>query len=266
MINLIKADFYKINRSAIYKILFIISAACAIITTVVSHNVYSGDMDIASAASTAMLTDVVMLNLINCVIAGQLICGDFENKLMQSALTGTSGRLTVVCSKMVTYTALVGIMSLPYALCSIIGSAVNSGYCAPFSASTYLKMLFDSTSVDFSADMLLKYIAISVIMVLVYAAQSGIVFLMGFIIKNKPLIVTVVGFVILTAIGMSSSLIQGNSAADKALAWTPYSSDIYSLGNDSEAGTLVKVSLICIAFIAAFTGLSYAAFRKAEIK
>lgn len=266
MMNLIKADFYKINRSVIYKILFLISAVCAVITTVASHNVYTGDMDMASAGSTAMLTDVVMLNLINCVVAGQLICGDFENKLIQSSLTGTSGRFTLICAKMLTYMAVIGIMSLPYALCSIIGAAVNSGYCAPFSASTYLKMLFDSTSADFSANMLLKYIAISVIMVLVFTAQSGIVFLLGFIIKNKPLIVTAVGYVIATIIGMSSSLLTGNSTADKLLEFTPYSSDIYALGNESTAGTLVKVTLVCIAFIAAYTGISYAAFRKAEVK
>lgn len=266
MINLIKADFYKINRSVIYKVLFIISTVCAIITTVVSHNVYSGDMDMASAASTAMLTDVVMLSLINCVIAGQLICGDFENKLIQSALTGITNRFDLVCSKMITFMALIGIMSVPYALCAIIGSAANVGYCAPFSASTYLRMLFDSTSADFSLDILLKYIAISIVMVLVYTAQSGIVFIMGFIIKNKPLIVTTVGFVICTVIGMGSSLLAGNSKADKVLEWTPYSSDIYSLGSGSEAGTLVKVSLISAVFIAAFIGLSYATFRKAEVK
>ncbi len=266
MINLIKADFYKINRSAIYRVLFIISAICAITTTVVSHNVYSGNMDTATAASTAMLTDVVILNLINCVLAGQLICGDFENKLIQSALTGTSGRFTLVCSKMAVYTALIGIMSVPYALCAIICPALCSGYCAPFSASAYLKMLFDSTTADFSMNMILKYTAISVIMVLVYAAQSGFVFLMGFIIKNKPLIVTALGFVINTIIGMGSSLIAGNSAADKVLEWTPYGLDIYSMGNDTGTFTLIKVSLICIVFIALFTGLSYAAFRNAEIK
>lgn len=266
MINLIKADFYKINRSIIYKILFIVSAVCAVVTTVVSHNVHSGDMDMASAASTAMLTDVVMLNLINCVMAGQLICGDFENKLIQSSLTGTNGRFTVVCAKMLTYTTLVGIMSLPYALCAIIGAAANAGFCAPFSASTYLKMLFDSTSADFSANMLLKYIAISGIMMLVYAAQSGIVFLLGFLIKNKPLIVTAVGYVISTIIGMSSSLVAGNTTADKLLEFTPYGTDVYALGNGSGADSLIKVPLVCIAFIAAYTGLSYAAFRKAEIK
>lgn len=266
MMNLIKADFYKINRSIIYKILFIVSAVCAVITTIVSHSVDAGNMDMASAASTAMLTDVVMLNLINCVMAGQLICGDFENKLIQSALTGTGSRLTLVCAKMATYTALVGIMSLPYALCTLIGTAMQSGFCAPFSASTYLKMLFDATSADFSAAMLLKYLVICVIMMLVYTAQAGIVFLLGFLIKNKPLIVTAFGFVISTIIGMTSSLIAGDSTADKLLEFTPYGADVYALGNDSTAGTLVKVTLICLAFIAAYTAISYAAFKKAEVK
>lgn len=264
MFNLIKADFYKIHRSAIYKVLFIIMAVCAVITTVVSHNVYTGDMDLATATSTAMLTDVVMLNLVSCIIAGQHICGDFENKLMQSSLTGTSSRLAVVCAKMISYTALIGIMSLPYALCSVIGAATGEGFCPPFSASTYLKMLFDATQNDVTGSMLVKFIVISLVMVLVYTALSGLVFLLGFLIKNKPLIVTIIGFIISTIMGMSSSLI--GDSLDKVLEFTPYSADIYALGSGTEYGTILKIAVVCLVWIAVFTGISYATFRKAEIK
>lgn len=265
MINLIKADFYKINRSTIYKILFLISTACAAVTTVISHLIYTGDVSMASAASAALLTDVVMLSLINCVIAGQLVCGDFDNKLIQSSLTGCSGRFAVVCAKMITYSVMVGIMTVPYAVAGIIGFCLDSGYGTPLSASTYLKMLFESNTVDFSAGTLLKYIAIAVIMMLVYAAQSGFVFMLAFIMKNKALIVTAVGFIISTFIGMSTSLLTSDSASE-ILSWTPYGSDIYTLGNDTEACTLIKIALVCVVFIAAYTGISYAVFKKTEIK
>lgn len=265
MINLIKADFYKINRSIIYKILFLISTAGAAVTTVISHLIYTGAVSIASAASAALLTDVVMLSLINCVIAGQLVCGDFENKLIQSSLTVCSGRFTIICAKMTTYSVMVGIMTIPYAVAGVIGFCLDLGYGAPFSASTYLKMLFESDTVNFSAGALLKYIVIAVIMMLVYAAQSGLVFMLAFIIKNKALIVTAVGFIISTFIGMSASLLTSDSA-NKFLSWTPYSSDIYALGNDTETGTLIKIALVCLLFIAAYTGISYAVFKNTEIK
>ena len=265
MINLIKADFYKINRSAIYKILFLVSAVCAIVTTVVSHLIYTEDLSLASASSAAMLTDVVMLNLINCVVAGQLICGDFDNKLIQSALTGSSGRFTIVCAKMITYTVVVGIMTIPYALSGIIGFCLDLGYGTPYSASTYLKILFEANTVDFSASVLLKYIAIAVIMMLVYSAQSGITFVLAFIMKNKALLVTAIGFIISTIIGMGTSLIAGDGTND-ILSWTPYSSDIYSLCSESEIATLFRIILVCVMFIAVYTGISYAAFKKAEIK
>lgn len=264
MINLIRADFYKINRSTIYKILFLISSICAAVTTVISHLTYTGAVDMATASSAALLTDVVMLSLINCIIAGQLICGDFDNKLIQSSLLGCSGRFTVVCSKMITYSITIGIMTIPYAIAGILGSCLNLGYGQPLSASTYLKMLFESNTVDFSANILLKYIAISVIMMLVYAAQSGLVFVLAFIMKNKSLLVTAVGFIISTFIGMSSSMLS--DSADEILSWTPYSSDIYSLGNGTQTETLIKITAVCLIFIAAYTGVAYAVFRKSEIK
>lgn len=267
MINLIKADFYKINRSVIYKVLFIITAVCAVTTTIVSHLVGTGDMQIAAAGSAAMLTDVVILNLASCIVAGQLICGDFENKLIQSALTGSSGRFTLVCAKMITYTILVGLMTLPYALCSVIGYASGAAFGVPYSASVYLKILFETTTVDFSVTALLKYIAIVVIMALVYTAQTAFVFALAFLIKNKALIVTAVGFLVCIFIGMTSSIIAGNSEIfEKILSWTPFSAEAYNMGNDTEVSAMVKVLLVALAFIAAFTGISFAAFRKAEIK
>ncbi len=265
MINLIKADFYKINRSMIYKILFLISSICAVATTLVSHMLHTGDIDMATASSTAMLTDVVMLSLINSVLAGQMICGDFENKLIQSSLSGCSGRLTVVAAKMITYSIMVSIMTIPYAICAILGVCMGSGFSAPFSASTYLKILFESNSVEFSVDLLLKYIVIVVIMMLVYAAQSGIMFIIGFMMKNKALLTTIISFILSTFIGMSTAMIISNSGCEY-LSFTPYSEDIYSMGHDTEIGLLVKLALVCIGFLVAYTGIAYATFRKSEIK
>ncbi len=267
MINLIKADFYKIHRSVIYKVLFIIMALCGVSTTLVSHFIGTGDMDIASASSAGLLTDVVMLNLVSCIVAGQLVCGDFENKLIQSALTGTSGRFTLVCSKMITYTILVGVMALPYALCAIIGWATGAQFGAPYSASVYLKILSETATVDFSVAALLKYIAIAAIMALTYTAQTAFVFMLAFIFKNKALIVTAVGFIVCTFIGMTSSLFSQNSeAVEKAISCTPFGKDAYTMCNSTEAGTMLKVLLVAVAYLAVFTCLTYATFKKAEIK
>ncbi len=267
MINLIKADFYKIHRSAIYKVLFIILTACAVTTTLVSHFVSTGDMSFETAGTAALLSDVVMMNLASCIVAGQLICGDFENKLIQSALTGTSGRFTVVCGKMITYILLVSVMTLPYALSAIIGYVMDSGFCVPYSASVYLKILFESTTVDFSVNALLKYIVITAIMALGYASQTVFVFTLAFLVKNKSLIVTTIGFIACVFFGMTSSMIAGISDTAKTMiSWTPFSPDAYNMGNDTEIGTMIKVVGIALAFIAAFTYITYLTFRKTEIK
>jgi hypothetical protein len=267
MINLIKADFYKIHRSAIYKVLFLILTACAVATTLVSHFVSTGDIGFETAGTAALLTDVVMMNLASCIIAGQLVCGDFENKLIQSALTGTNGRFTVVCGKMITYTLLVGIMTLPYALSAIIGYVLDAGFCNPYSASVYLKILFESTTVDFSVAALLKYIVITAIMALAYAAQTAFVFMLAFLFKNKALIVTTIGFIACVFFGMTSSMIAGISdTANELISWTPFSADAYNMGNDTEIGTMIKVIGISLAFIAAFTYITYLTFKKSEIK
>ena len=267
MINLIKADFYKIHRSAIYKVLFLILTACAVTTTLVSHFVSTGDLDMASASTAALLSDVVMMNLTSCIVAGQLICGDFENKLIQSALTGTAGRWTVVCGKMITYTLLVSVMTLPYALSAIIGYVLDSGFCVPYSASVYLKILFESTTFDFTVAALLKYIAITAIMALTYTAQTAFVFTLAFFVKNKSLIVTAIGFIACVFIGMTSSMIAGISdTANQLMSWTPFSADAYNMGNETEIATMIKVIAIAVIYIAAFTYIAYLTFRKTEIK
>ena len=267
MINLIKADFYKIHRSLIYKVLFLIMVLCAGSTTLVSHLLGTGDMDIASARSAGLLTDVVMLNLVSCIVAGQLVCGDFENKLIQSALTGTSGRFTLVCSKMITYTLLVGVMTLPFAFCAVIGWATGAQFGAPYSASDYLIILSETGTVDFSAAALLKYIVITAIMALTYAAQTAFVFTLAFILKNKALIVTAIGFIVCIFIGMTSSLFsQNNETLEKAVSWTPFGKEAYTMCNATGIGTMIKVAAIALAFIVAFTCITYANFRKAEIK
>ena len=267
MINLIKADFYKIHRSPIYKVLFLVLTACAVTTTLVSHFVSTGDIDMATASTAALLSDVVMMNLASCIVAGQLICGDFENKLIQSALTGTSGRFSVVCGKMITYTLLVCVMTLPYALTSIIGYVLDLGFCAPYSASVYLKILFESTTVDCSVGALLKYIVIAVIMALIYTAQTAFVFTLAFVLKNKALIVTTIGFIVCVFFGMTSSMIAGISdSAKELISWTSFTPDAYGMGNETEIGTMIKVTGIALAFIAAFTYITYATFKKTEIK
>lgn len=267
MINLIRADFYKIHRSAIYKVLFLILTACAVTTTLVSHFVSTGDIDMATASTAALLSDVVMMNLASCIVAGQLVCGDFENKLIQSALTGTSGRFTVVVGKMITYALLVGVMTLPYALSAIIGYLLDAGFCAPYSASVYLKILFESTTVNFSAQALLKYIVITAIMALTYTSQTAFVFTLAFAVKTKSLIVTTIGFIACVFFGMTSSMIAGVSDTAKDLiSWTPFGADAYNMGNDTEIGTMIKVIAIALVYIAAFTYITYLTFRKTEIK
>ena len=267
MFNLIKADFYKINRSMIYKVLFLIAAISAVTTTLVSHFVGTGDMEMSSAGSAALLTDVVMLNLLGSVVAGQLICGDFENKLIQSAVAGCSGRGTLVCAKMITYTLLIGLITLPYALCAVVGYASGAAFGAPYSASVYLNILFETNTVDFSVGMLLKYIAITAIMALAYTAQTSFVFFLAFVLKNKALIVTAAGFLTCTLIGMTSSLLSSSSeTVEKVISYTPFSADAYNLNHASEIGMMLKVVAISVVFIAVFTGLSIAAFRKTEIK
>ena len=144
---------------------------------------------------------------------------------------------------------------------------LDAGFCNPYSASVYLKILFESTTVDFSVAALLKYIVITAIMALAYAAQTAFVFMLAFLFKNKALIVTTIGFIACVFFGMTSSMIAGISdTANELISWTPFSADAYNMGNDTEIGTMIKVIGISLAFIAAFTYITYLTFKKSEIK
>ena len=168
---------------------------------------------------------------------------------------------------MITYTLLIGLITLPYALCAVVGYASGAAFGAPYSASVYLNILFETNTVDFSVGMLLKYIAITAIMALAYTAQTSFVFFLAFVLKNKALIVTAAGFLTCTLIGMTSSLLSSSSeTVEKVISYTPFSADAYNLNHASEIGTMLKVIAVAVVFIAVFTGLSIAAFRKTEIK
>lgn len=267
MCNLIKADFYKIHRSMIYKVLFLLMAVCAAVSTLVSHLIGTGDMDIAAAASTALLTDVVMLNLVGAVIAGQLICGDFENKLVQSAVAGCCGRFTLVVSKMVTYTLLNAVMSLPYAICAFVGFVSGAKFGPALSASSYLRILAETGSVDATAEAILKYLIVLAVIPLIYTAQNSMVFLLAFVMRSKALVVTVVGFLFCILFGMTSSLVSSHSeTVEKLISWTPFSPDACALCNAATSGTILKMLGISLVTVICMTLITYASFRKSEIK
>ena len=126
---------------------------------------------------------------------------------------------------------------------------------------------FESTTVDFSVAVLLKYVVITAIMALAYAAQTAFVFTLAFLVKNKSLIVTTIGFIACVFFGMTSSMIAGISdTAKEMISWTPFTPDACGMGNDTGIGTMLKVIAISLVYISAFTYITYLTFKKSEIK
>lgn len=253
MINLIKADLYKMYRLSTVKILLFLSFLSAVIVMLSSHLITVGELSLESADFISFFVDPQMVTLLGCVGAGIVVASDFEQKVIEKAITSGKSRLVVVLNKTVIIAILVFLIVFPYIITTIFASSIDREFF-DFIPTVFLTIASNETSFLNSLPVLLT-------VTINYIGQLSISILFLFLVK-KPIYVMAFSYGTVLLLGPIASL---NQHLSTIASYTPFGVNYSALisGNFEE---LLSSILISLAFTLVITFLSYIIFRMQEIK
>jgi len=266
MINIIQADIYKLKRSRAIKILFLIMWGAAAIVTLVSYLVAQGKVGMEISGPISGLSDVMTIAIIGPFLAGIYICSDFSNKSINDTISSSGkGRGVVIVSKAIVLYLLILLMTLPYAIVTIIAFSTGADFSEPFSASVFLNILANPNDIDVTGSAIGKMLGIMLVMMFAYASQMTIVVLLAFLVRKTSLVIFL-GFGSILALQILGGLGTEIAAIETFLNFTPFSVNNSILTMDAEMGSILKAIGISLLFIAWILSITNGTFRKSEIK
>lgn len=263
MINLLLVDAYKLWKSTAIRVLIAITTVSAGLVTWFAHQISEGSLDAGLSGIAFMFTDMNVISILGAVLATIVICGDFDNKMIQHAISGGISRGAIIGGKAAILAIAVIVLLLPYGL--VTGLAISSG--ADFSLGKasigFVNLLTSGPELGMAG--MWKLMAVMLIMMLVYVAQISICLPLALLLR-KPVLVIVIyyGFSILT--GQLLSISGQYVWFDRLFGLTPYGGRHIFLSLDSGAGDMMQAVTVSLAFFAAMMALTYVMFKKAEIK
>lgn len=265
MLNLIHAEFYKLNKSISLKICFLLSCICAAALVYISHCIAVGTLGTGVSGSASGLTEIVIVSFLGSLMTGILICSDFETKTIHDCVACGNGRQSIVISKVLIYLFIMILLLLPYLVATIVGYCSGAQFTKPFVASIYIQILSDIAGSDITAGMIGKIILVSFVNILVHASRIAICIPLAFKIR-KPVAILGIGFVFNALLSLVVSLIGKVKVLKNIISFTPFDNKYLMLTQGTAAGTLWKTGICSIIFIGLITLLTVRIFRRAEIK
>lgn len=261
MINVIRADLYKVFRGCAIWICVAISTTSALVITVFSHLFYTGAAHLSSGGMVSILTDASILSQLACVMSGLLLCGDFENKSVAACIAAGHGRLSIVVGKSIAYFIVCFVPMLSYFFVALGAFFTKAGFIGDFVASPFLGILV-SANRSFTTQFAAKYLAAFLVTAIIYVGQFSICVLFAFMIK-KTAVVIGVSYFLSMFIGMTSGSVDKSCGFGKALSYLPF---YQSVSINSTAGEFARAAALCIGFIAGILILTWLIFRKSDVK
>lgn len=265
MYNMIKADIYKLSKMNSVKICILISALSACAVAYILHGVYQGTFSLDASNAFALVSDTMIVIILGAVLIATLICGDFESKNIHDEIACGNGRFAIVITKTITISLLVIMLVSPYILMTVIGFASQLGFGIYVGVpSAYFNILSNVTGVAISNEAVLKSVILCLLIALSYIAKISICIPLAFK-ARKPIIVIMAGFVSTFFFDIISALVKNIQGISKLIKFLPYQM-IFDLTLDCSIAVMFKSIVSSLLFLLAMIGITYAMFRKAEIK
>ncbi|MGG7177385.1 hypothetical protein ACQPU1_07340 [Clostridium paraputrificum] len=265
MFNLIHAELFKLRKSAGLKVGLIASTLCAIGLAMISHNIAIGTIGEEVIANASGLSEVMMISLLGSLMAGILVCSDFETKTIHDSVACGNGRGNIVFSKFLVYVLIIGMLMIPYIIVTLIGFSTSTEFAKSFNVSVFANIMSESSTIGVSAESIGKIISISLVEILVYVARLSICILIAFK-ARKTMVVMGIGFTLSGLVDLLIGLVDDIPGVSKIISMTPFYREYMLINMDTEVGTLLKIALISIVFILVIALITYKLFKRAEIK
>lgn len=264
MINMIKADLYKMRKSITMKVVFLITLICSILMALMSYFIADGSLSDTYSGITFLFADANMTSILGSVLAAVFICSDFENKVISTEISSGTSRFTIIIGKIISYFIAIVVIMIPYAIVSI-GGVISGNEFSMGQGVGFLNLLQSGQSSSLSANDILKLILVALVLIVVYLGQFIVCVPIAFKVK-KPVIVVAVYYTFTIVVAQLSNLAAKSDAFNNVLSLTPYGGKYSFLTLESSGGDIVKALVVSIIFIAIIGAIAYLLFRKEEVK
>ncbi len=265
MVNMIRADLYKIFKSTVIKVLFAITLFCSLMMVLFAYLIPKGSLGGEYTGIGFMFADMNTMSILGAVTAGIFICGDFENKTIHNMIADGGRRGRIIVSKSIAYFCSVLFIILPYALVTIIGVCSGNKFDMGSVSIGFLNILSKDSGVELSASVLAKLIVVAGTLILVHISQLSLCLPIAFAVK-KPVLVVAIYYAISIVSGQVSSLASRSEVVNDIFSLTPFGGNRMFLTVQSGGGELFKAFAVSILFSVAVIVVTYGIFRKSEIK
>lgn len=265
MINLYLSDLYKIRKSLAMKVLFGIAVICAAAVAIMANLISQGKISKSLSGINFLLSDASMISILGAVIAGIFICGDFDNRSVHEAIANGNSRVAIVVSKAASFSTALLAVILPYAAVTLIAL----GTCAKFNMGSasmgFVYLLTTQAGKAFSASEIGKLIAVLLALMVVYLGQLSVCFLFAMVIK-KPVIVVALNYALSILAGQLQAIKNSSKVFDHVFALTPFGGNYCFLNLSTSASVIIKAVIASVIFTIVMMLITYAVFRRSEIK
>ncbi|GGP13131.1 hypothetical protein [Oceanobacillus neutriphilus] len=260
--QLLKADFFKLSRSISPWTVFILSILSAIIFAASSHYVASGSLSLETASGTlSLFSETQMMALLGSIAAGICLTTDFENKIIENAVSGGHSRNAIIINKIVLFFILIALLYLPYIIITLIFAFTDTAFSG-FVPTPTLNILAGAAEQGVTAGLFGKIILISGLSLLIFFSQLMVSIFYMFLFKRAVLVIAAT-YMTSLILGPISSL---NDTVHSVMAYTPFGIDLSQLAFGMSGEFIVKSMMISLLFIFIFYLASFLIFRKAEVK
>ncbi len=265
MYNLIRADLFKMRKSLMIKVLFGITFLSAVIIAVIAYMIPKGKIDPGMAETFFLFSDINMISILGAVISGVLICGDFDNKTIHSAVASGCSRGSILLSKaIVLFSAMIFIL-LPYIIITVMALSTGAKFSMGSVGVGFLSILIQESGTAFMASEIFKLLIVMLTLIIVYAAQLSICIPFAVVLK-KPVLVVAVYYGLTILFAQLTRLKNSFPTFESIFSCTPFGS-IYTI-TKTDVGVLDIVKSISgsLVFIIVMLAVAYNMFKKSEIK
>lgn len=262
MISLIKSDIYKLLKSKSVLIILVISIISAIIVSTCSHMIAIGYMKIENTSGIlALFAEQQMMALLGSVIAGAFISSDFENKIIENAISSGHPRISIIISKVITLCIVTLLIYLPYLIATVVLSFTQIEF-NNYLNTPMLNILAKLGNHAMTTSLFGNMIEILFTSLIIYIAQLSISIFFMFLLR-KPVLVMASTYISILILG---PIVHLNNTLKNIMSYTPFGIDFSNFTLITHNTIFSKSIIVSIIFIIIIIILTYLIFRKSEVK
>ncbi|WP_150267246.1 ABC transporter permease [Paenibacillus tepidiphilus] len=263
MFNLIRADVFKLRKSAALKWILLVACLSTAVMATLAYLIPQGQLDDRLSGVGFLFSDINIISILGAITASILICGDYDNKTLHHAVAAGASRRAIIGGKMAVYSCAILLTLLPYAVIVSTLLAFGGEFGMGSASIGFLHLLTSGNELTGAG--LGKLLAVSLTLALVYIAQLSICLPLALLLK-RPVFVVALYNAFNAMTGQLLAFSSADSGFGRIFARTPYGGKYIFSTLETAPGDLLEGIAVSLIYTAAMAGVAWLIFRKAEIK